>query len=111
MGLEPIEEVVGSDVRYNWELPLPAYDSRRSRRIRSVWYLALPLTSAHRGGHSGGGAPVQDGGEQDRYANEGTVYPHAGLLEDRKSTRLNSSHPSISYAVFCLKKKTDRSPV
>src|SRR5690348_17436002 len=25
---------------------------------------------------------------------------------DRKSTRLNSSHPSISYAVFCLKKKT-----
>src|SRR5699024_12512194 len=28
------------------------------------------------------------------------------LLTDRKSTRLNSSHVSISYAVFCLKKKT-----
>src|SRR5699024_11326443 len=27
------------------------------------------------------------------------------LLQDRKSTRLNSSHVSISYAVFCLKKK------
>src|SRR5690348_17894120 len=27
---------------------------------------------------------------------------------DRKSTRLNSSHPSTSYAVFCLKKKTHR---
>src|SRR5689334_24219899 len=27
-------------------------------------------------------------------------------LADRKSTRLNSSHSSISYAVFCLKKKT-----
>src|SRR2546429_5049149 len=27
--------------------------------------------------------------------------------EDRKSTRLNSSHGYISYAVFCLKKKTD----
>src|SRR5438876_6689561 len=27
------------------------------------------------------------------------------LCGDRKSTRLNSSHPSISYAVFCLKKK------
>src|SRR2546427_6421960 len=27
-------------------------------------------------------------------------------LEDRKSTRLNSSHSQISYAVFCLKKKT-----
>src|SRR5690348_17468803 len=32
----------------------------------------------------------------------------AGL--DRKSTRLNSSHPSISYAVFCLKKKTSDDP-
>src|SRR6266487_6156935 len=28
-----------------------------------------------------------------------------GRSADRKSTRLNSSHPSISYAVFCLKKK------
>src|SRR3712207_7975518 len=27
------------------------------------------------------------------------------LMEDRKSTRLNSSHANISYAVFCLKKK------
>src|SRR5258707_8064683 len=31
-----------------------------------------------------------------------------GQMEDRKSTRLNSSHANISYAVFCLKKKTDR---
>src|SRR5688500_19359413 len=29
-----------------------------------------------------------------------------GALQDRKSTRLNSSHLVISYAVFCLKKKT-----
>src|SRR2546430_2807714 len=29
-------------------------------------------------------------------------------LADRKSTRLNSSHSQISYAVFCLKKKNDR---
>src|SRR5699024_12123710 len=28
------------------------------------------------------------------------------LVQDRKSTRLNSSHVSISYAVFCLKKKS-----
>src|SRR5437870_3058908 len=28
-----------------------------------------------------------------------------GLVADRKSTRLNSSHVAISYAVFCLKKK------
>src|SRR2546430_12617612 len=30
-----------------------------------------------------------------------------GPERDRKSTRLNSSHSQISYAVFCLKKKTD----
>src|SRR5690242_21417797 len=30
---------------------------------------------------------------------------HGASIEDRKSTRLNSSHMSISYAVFCLKKK------
>src|SRR3712207_8084227 len=30
-------------------------------------------------------------------------------LQDRKSTRLNSSHANISYAVFCLKKKNKRS--
>src|SRR5690348_17758304 len=35
-----------------------------------------------------------------------TVKDALGALPpDRKSTRLNSSHPSISYAVFCLKKK------
>src|SRR2546421_6681918 len=32
-----------------------------------------------------------------------------GILRDRKSTRLNSSHDQISYAVFCLKKKKKRS--
>src|SRR3712207_8709006 len=40
----------------------------------------------------------------------GYVYTNAGYtllaLIDRKSTRLNSSHANISYAVFCLKKKT-----
>src|SRR5690348_18004497 len=37
-----------------------------------------------------------------------SLFPRATLITpnlDRKSTRLNSSHPSISYAVFCLKKK------
>src|SRR5438876_6012539 len=38
------------------------------------------------------------------------MFPQFGAIAaiyllDRKSTRLNSSHPSISYAVFCLKKK------
>src|SRR2546426_2356358 len=33
---------------------------------------------------------------------------HGQMQEDRKSTRLNSSHLVISYAVFCLKKKNKR---
>src|SRR2546430_4738995 len=32
------------------------------------------------------------------------LYPPMGFRADRKSTRLNSSHSQISYAVFCLKK-------
>src|SRR5207245_9070348 len=35
----------------------------------------------------------------------GAARPSSETLLDRKSTRLNSSHGSISYAVFCLKKK------
>src|SRR5699024_12870180 len=34
------------------------------------------------------------------------VWCHYKYMKDRKSTRLNSSHVSISYAVFCLKKKS-----
>src|SRR3712207_8102234 len=34
-----------------------------------------------------------------------TIAPPVFELQDRKSTRLNSSHANISYAVFCLKKK------
>src|SRR2546430_8444353 len=38
--------------------------------------------------------------------------PAAAHIGDRKSTRLNSSHSQISYAVFCLKKKkTNREPI
>src|SRR3712207_7624312 len=44
---------------------------------------------------------LDDGGDRGR-----TPALCAGLLRlDRKSTRLNSSHANISYAVFCLKKK------
>src|SRR5690348_17374699 len=46
---------------------------------------------------------------QRRITSEGHAFPvdstwQREFEEDRKSTRLNSSHPSISYAVFCLKK-------
>src|ERR1039458_10540494 len=36
---------------------------------------------------------------------EGYWYPLYAYIRDRKSTRLNSSHLGISYAVFCLKKR------
>src|SRR5205085_4160885 len=38
----------------------------------------------------------------------GWLAHNANLGPDRKSTRLNSSHSQISYAVFCLKKKKER---
>src|SRR5690625_5772938 len=47
--------------------------------------------------------PAQDRGRELVEASEGIVAEIAGI--DRKSTRLNSSHVAISYAVFCLKKK------
>src|SRR5699024_12314399 len=53
----------------------------------------------HPAGRQGRGAqPVQG-------AAVGQQGPFAGQVADRKSTRLNSSHVSSSYAVFCLKKK------
>src|SRR5688572_31680856 len=40
-------------------------------------------------------------------SNRGTIF-RIGKDGDRKSTRLNSSHSQISYAVFCLKKKKNK---
>src|SRR5258707_11151500 len=39
------------------------------------------------------------------FARNSSLPRRLGLWRDRKSTRLNSSHANISYAVFCLKKK------
>src|SRR5437879_7051770 len=47
---------------------------------------------------------VDVGGHQ--VADRGIGATEHDVLADRKSTRLNSSHRCISYAVFCLKKKT-----
>src|SRR5438876_8981443 len=63
-----------------------AHPMRRTARARIDWGF---MAWSREGGRLPGGA-----GE----------FPTASA-RDRKSTRLNSSHPSISYAVFCLKKK------
>src|SRR5690348_17832652 len=49
---------------------------------------------------------LNDMGSSAFYA--GAIAEHFVGKTDRKSTRLNSSHPSISYAVFCLKKKKQK---
>src|SRR5690606_41751970 len=58
------------------------------------------------------GAGVPPGGD-DQVVQRGERVQHGRGLEraaeDRKSTRLNSSHVKISYAVFCLKKKNRES--
>src|SRR4051794_41756690 len=58
----------------------------------------FPYTTLFRS--EAGGSPATVRKVLDELAAAGTVTE-----PDRKSTRLNSSHPSISYAVFCLKKK------
>src|SRR5690348_17684038 len=66
---------------------------------------ALPISCAERA-HGLTVKLAKSGGirEAIRMAHAGRALG-LGLMLDRKSTRLNSSHPSISYAVFCLKKK------
>src|SRR3712207_8771452 len=64
----------------------------------------------HVGRVPGAAHPDLDDGDVDRRLGEGRVGHADHDLEeahrvDRKSTRLNSSHANISYAVFCLKKK------
>src|SRR2546430_13560029 len=62
----------------------------------------------HEGGIAGGSNPAAIFGEERAFRNhiktgeQGQAFVEDG---DRKSTRLNSSHSQISYAVFCLKKK------
>src|SRR3712207_7243103 len=84
----------------------------------------FPYTTLFRSGVRGGRAVPVVGGHQPALLEvgvgqeglaleqpEGPLVPVPGVVErqpprqDRKSTRLNSSHANISYAVFCLKKK------
>src|SRR5690606_41784738 len=78
---------------------------------------ALPISSGRRGPGASdgstvqlprGGAPAPSGGRRaDRFQRGGVRACRDDRRRgiDRKSTRLNSSHVKISYAVFCLKKK------
>src|SRR5690348_18141466 len=64
---------------------------------------ALPILQRHQPFQGAAGGKPVVARQPARTANLDRAPPRSGV--DRKSTRLNSSHPSISYAVFCLKKK------
>src|SRR5207248_8234027 len=73
--------------------PRPDWRSRARRRGRLAGSRPRAETGARRAGRKGGAEQPQ------RRRSDGQDH------RDRKSTRLNSSHRTISYAVFCLKKK------
>src|SRR3712207_8160478 len=75
------------------------------RPPRSTLFPYTTLFRSPRDGVPDGNGRVAAEGEQDQQpAPEGQRVGGAAV-RDRKSTRLNSSHANISYAVFCLKKK------
>src|SRR3712207_8412210 len=76
------------------ELTVLASDRRWLERNRKLAPAGPDRCLAVSPGRAGGVRPARDPRRQ------GSARP-----EDRKSTRLNSSHANISYAVFCLKKK------
>src|SRR5437868_8014695 len=78
---------------YVRHLYLPSFPTRRSSDL-------LFRAAAHR--------VWDDEGQHPRAGIRKTIHvPIDRNVKDRKSTRLNSSHVSISYAVFCLKKKME----
>src|SRR5690625_6696796 len=72
--------------------------------------LDSPLFQLLVGNHLGDQAPVQGLGTTQAAVGQHQLGAAAQSHQagDRKSTRLNSSHVAISYAVFCLKKKKQR---
>src|SRR5258708_22758810 len=60
----------------------------------------------------GNGGQAKPAGEAEQMTQNGLIVGSIDeIAQDRKSTRLNSSHQIISYAVFCLKKKNTSHPI
>src|SRR5688572_32099782 len=84
-----------------------AEDGIRDLTVTGVQTCALPIFPRPRAGEEGGSWRGEEAGRaQDRSKDGG----QGAGDKDRKSTRLNSSHSQISYAVFCLKKKKQAAP-
>src|SRR5207302_9945251 len=88
--------------------------SRLSDWCRLHWFLhSFPTrrSSDLRDRPRQGGQAARDGHHRRDHSNKRRRGPRpAATARDRKSTRLNSSHVKISYAVFCLKQKKKRAP-
>src|SRR2546426_1687238 len=69
-----------------------AVDSRPTTPVSSFWYSAATLSAI--------APPIEQ-----------PITTGSSSSRDRKSTRLNSSHLVISYAVFCLKKKKKKTEI
>src|SRR2546427_6570051 len=79
---------------------------RRPPRSTLFPYTTLFRSPGGAGGEGAGKEPAVGGGQAGRLRDRAGAGSGA-RDRDRKSTRLNSSHSQISYAVFCLKKKKD----
>src|SRR5256884_3842157 len=70
------------------------------------------LVRIHFPGNGGRGSKRKRADQDHQHAGtskgDGPLWPYLSFAQDRKSTRLNSSHGYISYAVFCLKKKKNK---
>src|SRR3712207_9559937 len=78
------------------------------RPPRSTLFPYTTLFRSREGGRRSqraGGGPARGASERVGAAAPRALPGRGGGPADRKSTRLNSSHANISYAVFCLKKK------
>src|SRR5688572_31597058 len=68
---------------------------------------ALPISRRRRARHRGAPRGARSRARKSNLR-RGAHRQRKTVREDRKSTRLNSSHSQISYAVFCLKKKKNK---
>src|SRR5690606_39747787 len=112
--LHTLAATLSSTPRLDDHLPIHAFPTRRSSDLLED-DSACPVCGSHEHPHPADPSedavsPEQvEAAEAARRAAEQAQA--ADAQADRKSTRLNSSHVKISYAVFCLKKKNPCEPV
>src|SRR5207253_9962637 len=101
---------------YSYARPraLPSFPTRRSSDLATTQPYATVMPPSSNASATTARGPARRGAPLPATGRREALGPHVGrerrgkdhgAVRDRKSTRLNSSHVAISYAVFCLKKK------